>query len=31
MKKSVVLLALSLCMGAPSFAAEHVVTHSPKL
>jgi uncharacterized GH25 family protein len=31
MKKTVVLLALSLCMAAPSFAAEHVVTHSAKV
>jgi len=31
MKKAVVLLALSLCMAAPSFAAEHLVTHSAKV
>jgi uncharacterized GH25 family protein len=31
MKKALVLLTLSLCMAAPSFAAEHVVTHSVKV
>ena len=31
MKKTFALVALSLCMVAPSFAAEHVVTHSAKL
>jgi uncharacterized GH25 family protein len=31
MKKAFALVALSLCMAAPSFAAEHVVTHSAKV
>jgi hypothetical protein len=28
MKKLFALVVLSLCVSAPSFAAEHVVTHS---
>ena len=31
MKKLVVLVVLSLCMSAPSFGAEHLVTHSVKV
>ena len=31
MKKSIALFVLSLCMSVPSFAAEHVVTHSAKV
>jgi hypothetical protein len=31
MKNAFALVALSLGMAAPSFAAEHVVTHSAKV
>ena len=31
MKKVIALVVLSLCMSAPSFGAEHVVTHSAKV
>jgi uncharacterized GH25 family protein len=31
MKKVSALVILSLCMAVPSFAAEHVVTHSAKV
>ena len=31
MKKSIALIALSLCVSVPSFAAEHVITHSAKV
>ncbi len=31
MKKLSALVILSLCMAAPSFGAEHVVTHSAKV
>jgi uncharacterized GH25 family protein len=31
MKKVIALVVLSVCMSAPSFAAEHVVTHSAKV
>jgi uncharacterized GH25 family protein len=31
MKKLIALVVLSLCVSAPSFAAEHVVTHSAKV
>jgi hypothetical protein len=30
-KKVLALVMLSLCMSAPSFGAEHVVTHSAKV
>ena len=31
MKKLFALIVLSLCVSAPSFAAEHVVSHSAKV
>jgi uncharacterized GH25 family protein len=31
MKKSIALVVLSLCISVPSFAAEHVVSHSAKV
>ena len=31
MKKLIALVALSLCTAAPSFGAEHVLTHSGKV
>jgi uncharacterized GH25 family protein len=31
MKKLFALVVLSLCVSAPSFAAEHVVSHSAKV
>ncbi len=31
MKKLSALVILSLCMAAPSFGAEHIVTHSAKV
>jgi uncharacterized GH25 family protein len=30
-KKSIALVVLSLCISVPSFAAEHVVSHSAKV
>ena len=31
MKKAFALVALSPCLAAPSFSAEHVVTHSARV
>ena len=31
MKKSIALVVLSLCISVPSFAAEHIVSHSAKV
>jgi uncharacterized GH25 family protein len=31
MKKFFALVVLSLCVSAPSFAAEHVISHSAKV